>query len=71
MNAQPIAETVNKAAATSSTFFLPYLSLIKPANETPTTQPTKAELTYQPSMAAFSPNCERTIERVPEITAVS
>ena len=69
--AHPMADIENRIAASRRIIFLPYLSLSHPATETPAIHPTRAELTYQPSMAAASPNWVRTKARVPEITAVS
>ena len=69
--AHPMADIENKIPASRRIRFLPYLSLSQPATETPAIHPTRAELTYQPSIAAANPNWVRTKARVPEITAVS
>src|ERR1700730_10625353 len=52
VKAQPMADTPKSIADRISSFFLPYLSLKRPAIETPKMQPNNAELTYHPVPAA-------------------
>lgn len=70
-SAQPKAEIKKKKADKIKILFLPNRSDNSPANNTPITHPTKAELTNHPSCTASNLNCSCTKDMVPEITAVS
>jgi hypothetical protein len=71
LRAQPIADNEKRNPDMINEVFLPNLSEISPAIPTPIIQPTKAELTNQPSMTLSSSNLDFTKPIVPEITAVS
>ena len=70
-NAVPNADIKKKIPANTKVFFLPNLSLSKPAIATPIMQPTSAEEAAQPVAAGVNSkwNCKSPI--APEITAVS
>ena len=70
-SAQPKAEAQNNKPDTISDAFRPKRSDISPAIITPMIQPTRAELTNQPSIRVDKANCCLTKLMVPEITAVS
>jgi hypothetical protein len=70
-NIQPTADARNNMADRIRTIFRPYLSLSLPEKLTPMIQPSKAQLTNQPSLTGLRLKSVFTRLMVPEITAVS
>ena len=69
--AHPAADMQNRTAAASIVLFLPALSDMMPATDTPAIEPIRAHPTYHPCSSVSSPNRVVTLDIVPEMTAVS